>query len=114
MKGSIEEDVEAQILSPANELRLQKEEKEAFEHGLLFGKFPEILVNGHSTFTTTRIDKMKAMAVSWIYIFPPKKFNFRKVGRVTASVLAFLRKIGVKQKSETKFRMFSAKGGGCR
>ena len=44
MKGSIEEDVEAQILSPANELRLQKEEKEAFEHGLLFEKYPEILV----------------------------------------------------------------------
>ena len=109
MKGSIEEDVEAQILSPANELRLQKEEKEAFKHGLLFEKFPEILVNGHSTFTTTRIDKMKAMAVSWNYIFPPTKFNFRKVGRVTASILAFLRKIGFEKKSERKFRMFSVK-----
>ena len=80
MKGSIEEDVEAQILSPANELRLQKEEKDAFEHGLLFEKFPESLVNGHSTFTTTRIDKMKAMAVSWNSFFRPQSSTSEKLG----------------------------------
>ena len=72
MKGSIEEDVEAQILSPANELRLQKEEKEAFKHGLLFEKFPEILVNGHSTFTTTRIDKMSHGCVFELYFYAHK------------------------------------------
>jgi len=55
-----------------------------------------------------------AMAVSSNYIFTPTKFNFRKVGRVTASILAFLRKIGFEKKSEIKFRMFSVKGGGCR
>ena len=43
------------------------------------------------------------------YIFTPTKFNFRKVGRVTASILAFLRKIGFEKKSERKFRMFSVK-----
>ena len=92
--------LEAQILSPVNELRLQKEEKEAFKHGLLFEKFPEILVNGHSTFTTTRIDKMSNGSSN--YIFTPTKFNFRKVGRVTASILVFLRKIGFKKKSEVR------------
>jgi len=56
---------------------------------------------------------MNAMALSSNYIFPSTKFNFREVGRVTASILAFLRKIGFKKKSETKFRMFSVKGGGC-
>ena len=41
------------------------------------------------------------------YLFPPTKFNFRKVVRVTASIFAFLRKIGIKMKSENKFRIFS-------
>ena len=53
--------------------------------------------------------QMKAMTVSSNYVFPPTKFNFRKVGRVTASILAFLRKIGFEKKSERKFRMFSVK-----
>ena len=48
---------EAQIPTPAKDLRMQKEEKEAFEHGLVFEKFPEILVKGHSTFTTSRLYK---------------------------------------------------------
>ena len=99
--------MEAGILTPAKNLRLQKEDKEAFEHGLVFEKFPEILVKGHSSFSTSRIDKMKFRAEFSKYIFPPTKFNFRKVVRITASIFAFLRKIGFVKKSETKFRMFS-------
>ena len=36
MKGEIEETVESQILIPAKDLRLKSEEKEAFDHGLVF------------------------------------------------------------------------------
>ena len=91
MKGSIEEAVEDQILTPAKNLRLQSEDMEAFEHSLVFEKFPEILVRFHSTFTTSRLDKMKLRAEFSNYIFQPTKFNFRKVVRITASIFAFLR-----------------------
>ena len=53
IRGDLEGAVEAQVLIPANELRLKKEEKEEFEYGLVFEKFPEILVKGHSAFITT-------------------------------------------------------------
>ena len=112
MKRGIEEAMEAQILTPAKDLRMQKEDKEEFDHGLVFEKFPEILVKGHSAFLTSRLDKMKARAEFSNYIIQPTKFNFRKIMRITACIFAFLRKIGFVKKSETKFRMFSAKIGG--
>ena len=68
MRGDLEEAVEPQILTPARGLRLQTEE-EAFEHGLVFEKFPEILVKGHSAFPTSRLDKVGAEISN--YIFPP-------------------------------------------
>ena len=101
MKGSIEEAVEDQILTPAKNLRLQSEDMEAFEHSLVFEKFPEILVRFHSTFTTSRLDKMKLRAEFFNYIFQPTKFDFRKVVRITASIFPFLGKIGFRKKSET-------------
>ena len=112
MKRGIEEAMEAQILTPAKDLRMQKEEKEAFEQGLVFEKFPEILVKGHSAFLTSRVDKKKARAEFSNYIIQPTKFNFRKIMRITVCIFAFLIKIGFVKKSETKFRMFSAKNEG--
>ena len=108
MRGDLEEAVEPQILTPAKGLRLQTEEEEAFEHGLVFVKFPEILVKGHSAFSTSRLDKMKARAQFSNYTLQP--FNFRKVMRIMASIFAFSEKwyLFVKE-SETKFRMFSVK-----
>ena len=73
---------------------------------MVFEKFPEILVKGHSAFVSSRLDKMKTRAEFSDYLFQPTKFNFRKVVRVTATIFAFLRKIGIVKKSETKFRMF--------
>ena len=75
----------------------------------LFEKFPEILVIGHSAFVATPLDRMKARAEFSNYIFQPTKFNFLKVMRITASIFAFLRKVGFVKKSETKFRMFTVK-----
>ena len=46
MRGDMEEAVEAHVLTPAKDLRLQTDEKEAFDHGLVFEKFPEILLKG--------------------------------------------------------------------
>ena len=93
MRGDLEEAVEAQILTPAKgRVWDYKQEKEAFEHGLVFVKFPEILVKGHSAFSTSRLDKMKARAEFSNYIFLPTKFNFRKVKRIIASIFAFSEK----------------------
>ena len=91
MRGDLEEAVEPQILTPAKGLRLQTEE-DAFEHGMVFVKFPEILVKGHSAFSTSRLDKMKVRAQFSNYILQPTKFNFRKVMRIIASIFAFSEK----------------------
>ena len=78
MRGDLEEGLEPQILTPAKGLRLQTEEEEAFEHGLVFVKFPEILVKGHSAFSTSRLDKMKARAQFSNYILQPTKGRVQK------------------------------------
>ena len=77
---------------------------------MVFVKFPEILVKGHSAFSTSRLDKMKVRAQFSNYILQPTKFNFRKVTRIIASIFAFSEKWDLfVKKSETKFRMFSVK-----
>ena len=58
MRGDLEEAVEPRILTPAKGLRLQTEE-DAFEHGMVFVKFPEILVKGHSAFSSQPPDLTK-------------------------------------------------------
>ena len=106
MTGSLEDAQDEGIITPASDLRLHDDEKELFDGGLVFEKFPEVLVKGHSAFTTSRLGKMKERAAFSNYIFSPTKFNFRKVVRVTASIFKLMRKAGFKHKSENNFRMF--------
>ena len=99
-------------MKPAHSLRLKNEEEEEFDKGLIFEKCPEILIRGHSAFVATRVDKMSKRAIFSSYLFQPTKFDWRKVVRVTAVMLRYLKKNNLKLGKffgdNHKFRMYVA------
>ena len=59
MNREIDDAISNGILTPIADLRLNKEEEEAFNKGLVFEKTHEILTRGHPTIIlTTRIEKV--------------------------------------------------------
>ena len=114
MRNDLEDAFEADILKPAKDLRLNNNEEEEYDRGLIFEKCPEILVRGHSAFVTNiRVEKMASRAEFSKYIFMPTKFSFRKVIRVTATVLKYMKVLNPMMQTEEKhnFKMFIAKNG---
>ena len=115
MQDSFDKAIEMDIIKPAGSLRLKNDEEEEFEKGLIFEKCPEILIRGHSAFVTNRVDKMLERATFSEYLFQPSKFDFRKIIRVTAIMLQYLRKQKVKLEkffgNRHSFRVFHAKVG---
>ena len=91
MHNEFEEALGNDIIKPAKMLRLKDDEEEEFEKGLIFEKTPEILVKGHHAFTADRVQKMMKRAEFSKYLFSPTKFSFKKVIRVTAQVMKYLR-----------------------
>ena len=80
---------------------------ETFKDGLVFKKFSEILVKSRSIFKTSRMKKLEARAE---FSDPPSlltKFSVIRV-RVITFIFEFLVRIGCVEKSEIKFRKFSA------
>ena len=109
MKGSIDDAIEADILKPALELRINDDEEEEFDRGMIFEKSPEILVRGHVA-NQERVDKIKDRAAHSNYILQPSKFPFDKVVRITSYVYKFIRMCKFKrlQKVEKSYKMYSA------
>ena len=112
MKGSMEDALEKDIIKHAGNLRLNDKEKEEYDRGLIFEKCPQILIKGHGAFATNRIQKMASRAEFSKYLFMPTKFNFRKVVRVTACMLKYLKKAGLVKATKNRFRMFVAQKAG--
>ena len=108
MKGSMEDALEKDIIKHAGNLRLNDNEKEEYNRGLIFEKCPQILIKGHGAFATNRIQKMASRAEFSKYLFMPTKFNFRKVVRVTACMFKYLKKAGLVKTTKNRFRMFVA------
>ena len=108
MKGSMEDALEKDIIKHAGNLRLNDNEKEEYDRGLIFEKCPQILIKGHGAFATNRIQKMASRAEFSKYLFMPTKFNFRKVVRVTACMFKYLKKAGLVKTTKNRFRMFVA------
>ena len=78
---------------------------------IIFEKCPEVLVRGHSAFATNlRVEKMTSRAEFSKYIFMPTKFSFRKVIRVTATILKYMKALNPLMQTEDKhrFKMFIA------
>ena len=91
MHNEFKEALENDIINPAKMLRLKEDEEEEFEKGLIFEKTPEILVRGHAAFSTDRVQKMMTRAEFSKYLFSPTKFSFKKVVRITAQIMKYLR-----------------------
>ena len=91
MKGSIRAAVQADILKPAEDLRLVDKEETEFDRGLILERTPEILVQGHVA-SRDRVTRLSERAKFSNYIFSPSKFDFQKVTRITALVFKFIRK----------------------
>ena len=111
MRHDLEDAFEADILKHAKELRLNTDEEKEYDRGLVFEKCPEILVRGHSAFATNiRVEKMATRAEFSKYVFMPTKFSFRKVLRVTATILKYMKNLNPRMQSEKtqKFKMFVA------
>ena len=111
MHNEFEEALRNDIIKPAKMLRLKEEEEEEFEKGLVFEKSPEILVRGHFAFSAVRIQKMLSRADFSKYLFSPTKFSFKKVVRITAQMMKYLRlmKLGDSvAPNKAKFKMFVA------
>ena len=111
MHNEFEEALGNDIIKPAKMLRLKEDEEEEFEKGLIFEKTPEILVRGHHAFSTARVEKMMSRAEFSRYIFSPTKFSFKKVVRITAQMIKYLRLKKLDQSvnsDKTNFKMFVA------
>ena len=116
MKGEVDDAVNNGILTPISKLRLNKEEEDSFNKGLVFEKTPEILTRGHiSMLISARVDNVKARSEFSDYLLSPTKFKFEKTIRIYATVWRFIKgfkclegKLGRDQKyqNETKFQMF--------
>ena len=108
MRGNMEEALENEIITPSKDLRLNNDETDEYNQGVIFEKCPQILIKGHTALSTMRIQKMASRAEFSQYLFMPTKFNFRKVVRVTASIFKYLKRSGLVKKPVERFRMFVA------
>ena len=120
MTGTVQDAINADILKPADQLRMMEKEEEDYEKGFLFEKTPELLVRGHISNEVsdegleplqgspqdqqvnvvndvnvadadTRAGKMAKRANFSRYIVQPTKYNFQKVVRITGYVYKFIR-----------------------
>ena len=118
MSGEIDDAIADGILTPAANLRLNEEDEESFNKGLVFERSREILTRGHPTvLLTARAENVKARFESSKYLLSPTKFKFEKTVRIYATVMRFIKsfkclknKLGRgKSQDGVKFQMFILK-----
>ena len=112
MKGDVLDAVQEGILKPISNLRISAEnEKEEFKEGLVFGgEAPDLFCNAVTKF---RVEQLQLRVEYSDYLLLPTKFQFRKVVRIMAIVMGFIRKCrrnkGIKSvelSSKFKFTIF--------
>ena len=91
MKKDIAVAIEAGILTPAENLRMNDIEEEDYKKGLVFERSHEILTRGHSVMLSNRAEKVKERAEVSNYLLSPTKYKFEKVVRCYAVIYRFLR-----------------------
>ena len=94
MHGELESAVADGVLKPVSDLRITPESDTDFKEGLVFGNDPLNLFC--SIANQTRIDKLKSRLEFSAYILNPVKYDFRKMVRIIAIVVAFLEKCSKK------------------
>ena len=117
MKGEIDDAVEKGILSSINNLRLNNDDEESFNKGLVFEKTPEILTKGHpAVLLSTRAENVKSRSEFSKYVLCPTKFKFEKIVTIYATLWRFIKsfkclkgrfqKRNLKLKENIRFQMF--------
>ena len=90
MQREISEAIEQGILKQASTLRLNPENNKEFEEGLVFGgKSYDLFCNA---VTMARVEKLRSRVEFSNYLVNPAKYNFRKLVRIHAIVLSFIRR----------------------
>ena len=93
MTWDLEKAIAAEVIKPASELRVTKEQEEDYTDGFLIEKQPDVLTRGHVV-SETRITKIEQRATFSKYILNPTKFNFASTVRILGYVMAFVTKCG--------------------
>ena len=93
MTWDLEKAIAAEVIKPASELRVTKEQEEDYTDGFLIEKQPGVLTRGHVV-SETRITKIEQRATFSEYILNPTKFNFASTVRILGYVMAFVTKCG--------------------
>ena len=117
MKKEIDEAITNGILTPIANLRMNEEEEEMFNKGLVFEKSHEILTRGHpAILLTARVEKVKERAEFSNYLISPTKFKFEKLVRIIATVWRFVKSFkclegklcrkSSEYRPDNKFKMF--------
>ena len=117
MNREIDEAITTGILTPIADLRMNEEEEEMFNKGLVFEKSHEILTRGHpAILLTARVEKVKERAEFSNYLISPTKFKFEKVVRIIATVWRFVKSFkclegklcrkSSENRPDSKFKMF--------
>ena len=87
MTGEIDDAVALWILTPVANLRMNEEQEENFNDGLVFERSQEILSRGHQAMVlVSRVENVKARAEVAGYLISPTKFKFVKVVRIYATI----------------------------
>ena len=93
MRMDVEEAVEYRLIKPAYNLRMNPEEEDDFDRGLVYNKVPEILTCGHQV-SQKRVAKIKERADYAKYMILPfhPSYPFAKLVRVYSIVFSFITK----------------------
>jgi hypothetical protein len=91
MKLELQEAIDQGFIKPAKDLRMNKEEEEDYNRGLVFEKVPEILTRGHVV-SEKRVSMLEERAAHANYLLLPTTFSFPKVVRIYSIVFSFVSK----------------------
>ena len=89
MTWPVQKAIDEGCIRPVSELRLNDEEKEEFQNGILYERMPELLTRGH-TLNKIRVTEIEKRARFSNYVLLPTKFGFKKFIGVMIIVVKFL------------------------
>ena len=90
-EDGVEEAVENGFIKPASNLRMNPEEEDDYDRGLVYDTVPEILTRGHQV-SQKRVAKMEERAAYAKYLILPTAYPFTKLVRVYSIVFSFISK----------------------
>ena len=91
MRMDVDEAVENRFIKPASNLRMNPEEEDDYDRGLVYDRVPEILTRGHQV-SQKRVARIEERAAYAKYLILPTAYPFTKLVRVYSMVFSFISK----------------------